>query len=209
MLMSHGGLSVSRGIIVVVLLMACGESDDVVSSPPAQETVPADVPAAEPASPPPAASATEPVQAPPVAAEVDTKAPPAPLAGKTAHDMCQGDDESLMLIGHRVDELIDGGWKKLCCEGDPPVYDDGICELDWPSSDVPDCSMWDRMRNGIFARYGYVFRGQEWKDVFEKAPWYTPRSDFDMAWLSETAQTNVALLKKYAAEKYLCMDYPE
>ena len=114
-----------------------------------------------------------------------------------------------MLCRSLVDELIDGGWKKLCCEGAQPVHDDGICELDWPSSDVPDCSMWDHMRNGIFARYGYVFSGQEWKDVFEKTSWYTPRSDFDAAWLSETAQANVALLKKYAADKHLCMDYPE
>lgn len=174
--------------LIFVLALACGEQETVPSNPAVQ---------AQPAAAP------EPTPEPAAVA----KPPPDPLKGKVAADMCGRDDGgSLLFIEHKVDDLINGGWKKICCEGDNPVHTDGICELDWPSSDVPDCSMWDDYRNGIFARYGYIFKSPKWKDRFEKMDWYEPRSDFDEAWLSETAKANVAVLKKYAAEKYICMD---
>jgi len=184
---------VRKKSLIIVFAMACGEQTVVESESEAKPVtvVPEPVPTVKPA------------------VEVVAKTQPEPLKGKTAHDMCDRSDESLLLIKYSVETLMAGGWKKACCEGEKPARTDGICELDWPSSDVPDCSMWDDLRNGIYARYGYTFSSQAWKDRFEKEGWYQPRADFDESWLSDTARANVAVLKKYAADKFMCMDFPE
>jgi hypothetical protein len=150
-----------------------------------------------------------PQQAPPSVAPSSPAAPlvtvPDPLAGTSLTEQCNNDE--LLLIQDGFEALSDGGWVKLCCGGPKPVFELGRCEMDWPNSDVPDCSYWDELRNQIYARYGYPFKSKKWRDVFEKTSWYTPREDFSESWLSEHAIANVALLKRHAAEKYICADF--
>jgi len=178
---------------LAVVLMGCGdapkESVSTVSS--GIEKVAATVPSK--ATPPPTVPEPQPVTA------------PDPLAGKSLTEQCNNDE--LLLIQDGFEALRDGGWVKLCCGGSEPVFELGRCEMDWPNSDVPDCSYWDELRNQIYARYGYPFKGKKWRDVFGKTSWYTPREDFSEAWLSGPAKANVALLKRYAAEKYICADF--
>jgi hypothetical protein len=149
--------------------------------------------------------AAVPMPAPPTVPEPQQAKPPDPLAGTSLTEQCNNDE--LLLIQDGFEALRDGGWVKLCCGGSEPVFELGRCEMDWPNSDVPDCSYWDELRNQIYARYGYPFKSKKWRDVFEKTSWYTPREDFSESWLSEHAIANVALLKRHAAEKYICADF--
>ena len=98
--------------------------------------------------------------------------------------------------------------KTECCS-DSMSEDDRMtlnCELDWPSSDVPGCSMYDEMRNEIFARYGRAFKTPKWQETFKKTDWYKIRSDFSNDWLSEVAKKNIELLVQKKANKVACMD---
>jgi hypothetical protein len=79
--------------------------------------------------------------------------------------------------------------------------DDDRCQLDWPSSDVPECGYYDEVRNGLFARYGYVFKEAKWQKHFAATDWYAPRADFDTAWLPKVVQANVATLKPLGCPK--------
>jgi hypothetical protein len=128
-----------------------------------------------------------------------TTAKPDPTAGKSQKDICN--DDVLLLTKYAWDDLRADGFRKHCCVKGALGVNDDRCELDWPSSDMPECGFFDELRNGIFARYGYTFKDPQWQKAFADKPWYTPRADFDQAWLSSTVQANVASLKVFACPK--------
>lgn len=125
---------------------------------------------------------------------------PDPLAGKSMKEICS--DDVLLLTRYGWDDLrFKGAFKSNCCVAGALGVDDDRCELDWPSSDVPECDFFDELRNGVFARYGYVFKDARWQKHFGALPWYAPRADFDNAWLPAVAQANVLALKAFACPK--------
>ena len=81
---------------------------------------------------------------------------------------------------------------ELCCGPDGLPEDDMECMLDWPSSDVPSCSMYDEMRNEIFAQYGRSFQNREngKSTLGLKIGIRLERTD---EWLSPVAQANVKI----------------
>ncbi len=124
---------------------------------------------------------------------------PDPLAGKSMKEICE--DDSLMLIKFKWDDLREKDtFKKNCCVKGALGNDDR-CELDWPSSDMPDCDYFDNTRNGIFARFGYVFKDPRYQAMFGAESWYQPRADFDGAWVPKLAADNAAKLKVFACAK--------
>ena len=58
------------------------------------------------------------------------------------------------------------------------------------------------IRNEIFARYGYVFKTQEYKDYFSNKPWYTQNPSFkgDESELNPIEKANVGLIKTMEKE---------
>lgn len=133
------------------------------------------------------------------AAKAET--PPKPLKGKSKKQICS--DPSLALVKWDFDRL-QSGFHDLCCQGDALAPDDMECSLDWPFSDVPPCEEWARMRNSVYARYGYPFDNARWKKEFEVKSWYTRRDDFDPSWLSGTATANIQRLKENETMKVAC-----
>ena len=126
-----------------------------------------------------------------------------PLQGKSMLEICQSDGLSLIKFSFEERQA-----KTECCSN-TMSEDDRMtlnCELDWPSSDIPGCSMYDEMRNEIFARYGRKFSPKKWQRYFAKQKWYVPRDDYTDAWLSKTAQANVQTLIKMKKDKVACMD---
>ncbi len=134
-------------------------------------------------------------------ARAGADAPPDPLAGRSKAEICR--DSSLALIRYDLDTL-QRDFAGTCCGGDGLPADDMECNLDWPFSDVPPCEEWARMRNGIYARYGYPFEGARWRAEFEALPWYQRREDFDPSWMPATARKNVDRLKKNEEQKVAC-----
>lgn len=130
-----------------------------------------------------------------------SEAPPTPLAGRSKKQICG--DPSLALLKWDLDRL-QSGFHDLCCGGDGLAADSMECSLDWPFSDVPPCEEWARMRNGVYARYGYPFDKQRWRREFEAKPWYTRRDDFDPGWLSASATSNIQRLKENETRKVAC-----
>ena len=126
-----------------------------------------------------------------------------PLAGKSLKDICSSNGLSLIKWPF---EKLQAEFHSICCSEGGLSNDDMECSLDWPFSDVPSCSEYDRMRNEIFAHYGRAFTSPQWKKAFEDQKWYTPRADYSDDWLSETANKNVAHLIKLKKEKSGCMD---
>lgn len=70
------------------------------------------------------------------------------------------------------------------------------------------------MRNEIFARHGYVFTNEEYKEYFENKSWYTPDSSFngDAQDLNDYERENIKAIKsleksKKDEEDYLYKDY--
>jgi hypothetical protein len=122
-----------------------------------------------------------------------SSAPLDPTMGKTMNDICN--DPALMLTRYAWDDLSSGGHAARCCVDGALGAFEGCGELDWPSSDVPDCAFFDELRNEIFARYGYTFTDPRWRSHFAATPWYRPRADFDAALLPPVARANVATLK--------------
>ncbi len=51
------------------------------------------------------------------------------------------------------------------------------------------------IRNEIYARNGYIFQKEKYKNYFESKLWYTPNPDFDESWLNETEKYNIQLIK--------------
>ncbi|MDP6944019.1 MAG: hypothetical protein QF464_07720 [Myxococcota bacterium] len=70
-------------------------------------------------------------------------------------------DEVWLLTHHEIERLASGsapapgaGYPLACCaEGVLPEHD-RRCELDWPSSDVPHCSVWSDYRERLLAAHG-------------------------------------------------------
>lgn len=127
-------------------------------------------------------------------------AKPDPTAGKSMKDICN--DDVLLLTKYSWDDLrFNGAFNKNCCVKGALGTDDDRCQLDWPSSDMPECGFFDELRNGLFARYGYQFKDPKWQKLFGEKAWYQPRSDFDNAWMPKVAQGNVTSLKAFACAK--------
>lgn len=167
----------------LVLLAACTVNVGSPTTPPAPAT---------PATP---ATPAAPAPAAPAAAAVD------PLAGKSLTDICS--DQALSLVKWDYDQLA-SGFQGLCCGPGKLPADEGVCAMDWPFNDVPACEEYDRLRNSIYARYGYPFKDPRWKAEFERLAWYTRREDYSEAWLSTPAKANAARLKQLAADKVGC-----
>lgn len=55
------------------------------------------------------------------------------------------------------------------------------------------------LRNKIFAQHGQIFKSEKWKQEFQNATWYEPKSDSVI--LNEVSQRNVSTLLEY--EDYL------
>ena len=127
---------------------------------------------------------------------------PNPLQGKSLAEICENDE--LALIKWSFASLVND-FAGLCCKPGG-LQDDARCELDWPSSDVPSCDIYDEMRNGIFARYGYPFSSAKWQKTFAEKPWYTKRDDFSNDWLTKEAIANITLLKSHKRDRVNCMD---
>ena len=126
---------------------------------------------------------------------------PDPLFGKSAADVCNND--ALLLLKHRYQDLAAGSFKKVCCVPGA-LGDDDRCNLDWPSSDVGACADMDVLRNELFALYGYSFSTPLMKTHFEHQAWYVARADFKPDFLPKVAQDNVATLKTMAAKGTGC-----
>lgn len=58
----------------------------------------------------------------------------------------------------------------------------------------------DRMRNEIFAEYGYKFTTDKWKKYFSKQPWYKPQFDNVDDKLSDIDKANIAFILQYKAK---------
>lgn len=127
--------------------------------------------------------------------------PPAPLQGKSRRQICS--DATLALSKWPLDTL-QADFQGTCCGAGGLPPDDIACSLDWPFSDVPPCEEWARMRNGVYARYGYPFDNAKWRAEFEATPWYTRRDDFDPTWLSPQATANIQRLKENESRKVAC-----
>jgi hypothetical protein len=79
-----------------------------------------------------------------------------------------------------------------------------FCDFDWPTNDVPMCSLFDELRSGIYAYYGKPFEAQKWKDYFAKVSWYKVNPAFSESLLGPEAARNVALLKSIAQAGTAC-----
>ncbi|MBY2600912.1 YARHG domain-containing protein, partial [Clostridioides difficile] len=53
------------------------------------------------------------------------------------------------------------------------------------------------IRNEIFARYGYIFQNEEYRNYFSKKSWYSPKEGIsaETSILSEVEKSNVELIK--------------
>ncbi len=61
------------------------------------------------------------------------------------------------------------------------------------------------IKNSVFARHGYSFKKETYRNFFETTDWYIPVSDNVDKDLSETEKNNIALLNRfiaYAEDKY-------
>lgn len=63
------------------------------------------------------------------------------------------------------------------------------------------------IRNLVFARHGYSFKGKDLRLMFEAYDWYIPVSNDVKAQLTELEKANIALLNRY--EKYADKHYDE
>lgn len=144
---------------------------------------------------PSAATPAAPASAAPVA-PVPPSAPAAPYVN-AAVPPC---DVGALLVAHDFLD-VQQRYCELC-----KAHDEMACELDWPSSDVPSCKMYDEFRNRIYAYYGYSFSNAEWQAYFSTVSWYRPDPAYSEARLSPAAQRNIAFLQTAKAEKRACMD---
>ena len=84
------------------------------------------------------------------------------------------------------------------------AHDEMACTLDWPTSDVPSCEIWDYYRNCIYATYGRPFEKEQWKQAFGSQPWYRPDPGYSDAKLSAMAKANVDEAQRRKAAKVMC-----
>ncbi|MGI9335063.1 MAG: hypothetical protein ACR2RL_18110 [Gammaproteobacteria bacterium] len=147
-------------------------------------------------------SAQEPARAsaPAGAEERGERATPDPVSGKSLAQIC--DSYTLVLI--RFDfETLQSSFADVCC-GNGGLQDDMRCEMDWPFNDVPPCTAYDELRNGIYMHYGFPFTTAKWRDRAKKMPGYERRNEFSPNWLSETAKKNVQTLKRLKKDRVAC-----
>jgi hypothetical protein len=128
-------------------------------------------------------------------------APVDPLKGLSKAQICA--DTGLSLVKWDFHEL-QRNFQGLCCGSGGLSQDEALCSLDWPWNDVPACEEYDRLRNTVYARYGYPFEKEEWKREFEDESWYHRRDDFSESWLSAPAKRNIEELKSLKAKKAGC-----
>ena len=126
---------------------------------------------------------------------------PDPLKGLSLAEICG--DSGLALIKFDY-QALSSDFAGTCCGPGGMPEDEGLCQMDFPFNDVPECSAYAYIRNSIYARYGYPFDKQEWVTAFGNMPWYTRRADFQEAWLSDTARANVARLQQLEKDKVGC-----
>ena len=126
-----------------------------------------------------------------------------PLHGKSLYEICASNSLSLIKWSYQERQ-----GKEECCSDKMTEEQkmELLCEMDWPSSDVPSCSSYDTMRNEIYAQYGRRFSTDKWKKYFTKVSWYKPRDDYKDEWLSDIALNNVKLLVQMKKKKQGCMD---
>lgn len=51
------------------------------------------------------------------------------------------------------------------------------------------------IRNEIYARNGYVFQKEQYKNYFGAKTWYSPNPSFNESWLNSTEKYNIQLIK--------------
>jgi len=126
-----------------------------------------------------------------------------PLQGKSIYEICASNSLSLIKWSYQKRQ-----GKEECCSDKMTEEQkmELLCEMDWPSSDIPSCSSYDTMRNEIYAQYGRRFSTDKWKKYFSKISWYKPRDDYKDEWLSDVALNNVKLLVQMKKKKQGCMD---
>jgi hypothetical protein len=123
-----------------------------------------------------------------------------PLEGKSLKEICESN--FLSLTKWRYD-ILQSNFKKLCCTAEG-INNNPPCGQDWPFSGVPSCSAYDELKNGILALHGYPFKGQMWRDHFEKEEWYVRRIDYSESWLSAQAIENISTLMYLKETKVHC-----
>ncbi len=140
----------------------------------------------------PATPAPEAPAAVDVPAAVDTPAPAAKavsaVPGPDAVNAKNCTDLAWLLTHYDISRLASGsspapgtGYPVECCaEGVLTEDDSWRCELDWPSSDVVDCSTWSEYQAILAAAHPEGAR-------------------------SEQVQTNLTILTKWIIEKHHCM----
>ncbi len=57
-------------------------------------------------------------------------------------------------------------------------------------------------RNGIYARYGYVFQTKEWNDYFSTFPWYIQDPGFDQNDITLMEKKNAGFIREFEEEVY-------
>ena len=145
------------------------------------------------------------VQNPSTLKKKSTQAPSEPfdpLVGKDLRDICSS--YFLSLIKWRFAEL-QSNFNELCCTKEG-LNSDLPCGLEWPFSDVPSCSAYDELQQGIYASYGRPFDSAHWKKRFAEESWYSPREDYSEVWLSATAVENINTLNHLKKTKVHCRD---
>ena len=71
-----------------------------------------------------------------------------PLTGKTMGQICTND--ALLLTRFDATKLHGTPLPAPCCKkGVLPESESHRCNLDWPSSDVPSCKIWESMRSAL------------------------------------------------------------
>ena len=185
--------------LLFALLFACSDNS---SEAPSEAPPVVAKPAAEEA---PKAKTPEPEPVNIVKAKPEPSKPATfdPLAGKSIKDICASNGLSLIKWSY---EDRQSKHQELCCgEGGFPE-DAEECIFDWPSADVPSCSMYDEMRNEIFAQYGRSFKTEKWQKHFGAQDWYQIRENYTDEWLSPVAQANVKSLIEKKGHKVGCID---
>ena len=125
-----------------------------------------------------------------------------PLAGKSLFEMCASNGLSLIKWPYAKRQA-----KEECCGSKltDAQKEELMCELDWPSRDVPSCDIYDELRNTIFALHGREFSTAKWQKFFSKQSWYQPRKDYKDTDVGTVAMANVQLLIKMKKEKQGCI----
>ena len=180
---------------VFTLFFACSDVPEEAGDPSTKSVTTAQVVQPKPATA--EAKKVESPTPPPVSKSFD------PLAGKSLQEVCASNGLSLIKWSY---EDRQSKHQELCCREGGFPEDAEECIFDWPSSDVPSCSMYDEMRNEIFAQYGRSFKTEKWQKHFGAQEWYQIREDYTDAWLSSVAQANVKSLIEKRTKKVGCMD---